>query len=494
MYDHGMTRPTPSEKRVPYKAFLTAALCGLLLGAIPSGGIMGCNGSTVGGNDTGDGGTGGTDDSGTGGGGNDSGTGGGNDDGGLSAYCSGKGPPIVVGDTNSGTARCSGQIAASAFRYGMCLCQGLSASAAITTDAFDSTKPGAQTLGTGGSVGMNQNLNAGLMTVGGTLQITGGANVRELVVNYDTLISDTLSADTRADLRRNAQIGGDVKCNGAAGSLKVAGNLTYPSTRTLTAVSPVIGSTTRAAVTVATPCDCTTPFNIASYVQQRQTSNDNAAIGLNADQLANFSGDQTLNLNCGRFYLNRIGGAGKINLNVSGRTALFIGGDVNLTGTFTVTLGASGELDLFINGGLTSSAPLNFGNKDAPARVRLYMGGSRNINLSAGSVLGGNLYAPESALVTGGSLEVFGAIFVRSFNPSAEVKIHHDIAILNAADDCNPTTGGGGTTPPPVSQCKACQDCGGQACKAGACGGCTSSADCCPLLVCRNQKCVYEAG
>lgn len=405
----------------------------------------------------------------------------------------GSGPPIVVGDAGGSGGRCSGDVAASVFRYGLCTCQGLSSGASITVDSFDSTRPGVMTLGTGGSVGCDADINvSNQLSVGGTLQVSGAVTVSSpLAVGVDAQVGATLSGDQNITIGRNAQVGGDVKCNG---TLTIPGTLTYPAGKTLTAKTAVIASTVRAPVTVAPPCDCGpgNTYDIATYVEQRRSSNDNQAIALDPALLTNFTGDQTLNLPCGRFFLNRIGGSGKVNLNISGRTALFVGGDVNLTDAFSVTLAAGGELDLFINGGLTSSAPLNFGSKDAPARVRLYMGGSRNINLSAGSVLYGNVYAPDSSLVTSGSLDVYGAVFVRSFNPSAAVKIHHDIAILNASQSCsNPGSGGTGGT---VPACQRCQDCGGQACKAGQCGACTSAEDCCSPLSCRGGKCVYEIG
>jgi len=417
---------------------------------------------------------------------------GGSGDGGNSEYCSGKGPPIRVGDSNGAVGRCSGQVAAAAFRYGLCICQGLSAPSTVTVDAFDSSRPGPLTLGSGGSVGMNQNLNGSArISVGGNLIVGGSAVLPNLVVGVDTHLGSGLNTTQSADFRRDAQIGGDIVCNGSSPSLKVARTLTYPSTRTLTANNPMIGSTVRAAVAVPTPCDCAPNaiFNVAAYVQERQSSNDNAMIGLDAARLTNFSGDQTIDFGCGRYYIDRIGGAGKLTMNVNGRTALFVGGDINLQNAWTVNLGPSGELDLFVNGGLTSSGPLNFGNKDAPARVRVYMGGSRNINLSAGSVFGGNIYAPESALVPSGSFEIFGAVFVRDFNPSGPVLIHHDIAILNADDDCAPSGGGS-----PPQSCSTCNDCGGQACKGGSCGTCSAPADCCAPLFCRDGKCVYEAG
>ncbi len=490
----GMNPLSRSRYTVKRNPVLTTLLGGVLLGAF----VHGCNGSNVGGTDP-DGGdlSSGeyTDDGGTSGGGGDGGTGTTGDGGDQAAYCSGKGPPIVVSDASGSAARCTGQVAATAFRYGLCLCSGLAASSAMTIDAFDSSAAGATTFGNGGSAGMNSNINvSNKFSVGGSLQVAGGVVVNDLLVGTDLLMSDTLSANNSVTVGKNAQIAGDVKSNGL---LKVTGTLTYPATRTLSAPNQSIGAIVRAPVTVGQPCDCAAGsiFDIAGYVTARSQSNDNASIPLDPNRLANYSGDQTINLPCGRFYLNRVGGQGKVTLNITGRTALFIGGDVNINDAFTVNVGTTGELDLFINGGLTSSAPLNFGNKNAPAKVRLYMGGSRNINLAANSVIGGNIYAPNSALVTAGPLEVFGAIFVNSFNPSAAVSIHHDIAILNASQECGGSGGSGGSGGT-TTMCTKCQDCGGQACKSGTCGACTSNADCCAPTLCnqRTGVCSYVVG
>lgn len=490
------TTSSLKSKSASYRPMLAALLCGVFAGGLTaaSTGLSGCNGSSLNGSDS-DGGSGGGD-GGTGGGG-DGGTGGSGDMGGQAGYCAGQGPPIQVTDSGGAT-RCSGQVAATAFRYALCICQGLSASSSIMTDAFDSTNAGASTFGTGGSVGVNGDINTGPLSVGGTLQVAKSATETQSVnVGVDLLVGSRLSANQNVTLGRDATVNGDLQING---TLKVPGTLTYPTGKTLNVgVNQVTKTVQQAQVTVPEACDCASNllFNIAGFVQQASTNNDNAAIGLDPALLNNFQSEQTLNLKCGRFYLNNINGSKKLTINVSGRTALFVGSDVNLNGDFNVVLSGSGELDLFINGGLTSSAPLHFGNKNAPARVRLYMGGSRNINLAAGSEIDGNIYAPQSALVTSGALEVFGAVFVNSFNPSNTVAIHHDIAILKAADGCTQPTGGG-TNPPPPASCSRCQDCGGQACKGGSCGACTSNADCCAPLSCvtssSGNKCVYVAG
>lgn len=455
------------------------------MGAAGAAAPLGCNGSSVSGMGVDPNNPGGTD---------DAGTGGGTDDGGQSGYCAGSGPPIVVGDTGtSSSARCSGQVAAAAFRYGLCVCKDLSPANSIAVDAFDSTAPGATTFGSGGSVGSNGNINPSSgISVGGNLQVAGSSSGQNITVGQDLLLNSSLN-QSQVTVGRNAQVGGDINISGL---LKVTGTLTVPAGKVVNASPKMIGSTVNAAVSVPAPCDCSPAqiFPIASYVEARRNSNDNASIQLDPDRFNNFRGDQTLNLPCGRFFLNRITGAGKLTLGISGRTALFIGSDVNIESDLRVQITGSGELDLFLNGNLTSSAPLNFGDRSAPARVRLYMAGSRNINLSANSVINGNIYAPEGALVTSGSLTVYGAIFVSSFNNSGAVNIHHDIAVLKAADSCTPTSGGGGGGTN-TNVCSSCQDCGGQACKNNSCtASCTSDNDCCRPLSCDRGKCAYVIG
>lgn len=485
-----MKHPGLTSKRPLPALLLGAAACALWLTCAAASLLSACNGTQIGGPASDDGGGGGMND----GGANDSGSA---DLAGQAGYCAGSGPPIVVGDNGSGGARCSGQVAAAAFRYGLCLCQGLSASSPITIDAFDSTNPSPNTLGNGGSLGCNSNINlSSKLAVGGSLTVAGAVTLtQELVVGVDAQCADTLSGNTSVDIKRNADIGGDVKVNG---SLKVGGTLTYPSTKTLSAGAQAVAKTARAPVSVAPPCDCAAErlFNVTAYVTPRAQDNDNAALGLAASKLTNFTGAQTLDLTCGRFYLDRIGGSGKVTINVSGRAALFVGGDVNLNDAFAVNLGPRGELDLFISGSFNSSAAIALGNTNAPARVRLYLGGNGNLNLAGNTVLGGNVYAPTSALVTSGPLEVFGAVFVRSFNPSASVTIHHDIAILKAGEGCAPMSGSGGTVGSGggAPACQSCSDCGGQACTGGTCGTCTTSADCCRPLSCINKKCIYDIG
>ena len=225
------------------KPLFASVVSGILFGAL----LHGCNGSQVGGDNL--------DAAGPGGGGTQDMAGGGGTGGdmsGQSGYCAGSGPPIVVGDGSGSVSKCTGQVAAAAFRYGLCLCQGLSSGAPIAIDAFDSTQPGATTFGNGGSAGMNSNVNvSNKFSVGGVLQVSGALTLNELTVGSDLLLGDTLSGNGNVTVAKNAQIGGDVKCNGL---LKIGGTLTYPTTRTLSATSQAIGQIARAAQLPDEPC------------------------------------------------------------------------------------------------------------------------------------------------------------------------------------------------------------------------------------------------
>ena len=116
------------------------------------------------------------------------------------------------------------------FRYGLCVCQGLSASSLITVDAFDATMPGATTFGSGGSVGINGNINvSNTLSVGGTLQISQQLG-RAGAEDRSGSAAGRRHEPVGVDVARNAgKVTGDIVVNG---TLKVVGNLTYGKTLT----------------------------------------------------------------------------------------------------------------------------------------------------------------------------------------------------------------------------------------------------------------------
>lgn len=107
--------------------------------------------------------------------------------------------------------------------------------------------PGATTFGSGGSVGINNNINvSATLSVGGTLQSGGGSTGQVLGIGQDLLLGAGMN-QSQVTVRRNAQVNGDVI---VANALRVTGSLTVPVGRTLNGNPVQAGSTVRAAVSV----------------------------------------------------------------------------------------------------------------------------------------------------------------------------------------------------------------------------------------------------
>lgn len=399
-------------------------------------------------------------------------------------YCAGKGPPVVVGGDGGVVSTC--QLAKNTFRYALCSCDGFVGSNTLRTDAFDSTKgpysPASAT--TGGSVGTNGNFSSsGEVDVGGSLwassasglTLGGPAQARaELHSAGNTSTGATFSVGTDAYVAEN--------WNGN-GSVTVTGKLTMPAGKTLTAPTKTIGATVVAPVTVGPACDCDPAklVDVAGIVEgfRPAAKNDNAAMGIDQAAFESVSTATTRAVPCGRLFLTRISTSAPLKLTLTGRTAIFVGGDVALGADFEIEVPNGAELDLFIGGNVVASGGFQLGSAATPATARAYVGGNGTINLSRATTLAGNVYAPkaEAVLASGGT--VFGSIFARRVATQGDLAIHFDESIVKGDPSCIPP-----------STCKVCGDCGGGACIGGKCDSCTDSSQCCAPLLCQNGKCV----
>jgi hypothetical protein len=413
----------------------------------------------------------------------------GTQDGGETAagYCSGAGSPLLVAEREGGvTATCVGGLAQSAFRYALCTCAGLVASAQITTDSFDSdagpydparARAGGG-LGTNGTLSVNAPLN-----VGGSLWASDATGMTISTASA----AGALHVGGPVSSGPSLTVGGDAFVLGkitAQGDLSVAGTLYQPS-----GVTPSVGGTSKigatasASFTVPPACDCDPALlvDIAGYVEAYRANNDDAAVGVSPTALENVQTDLTLNVPCGRVFFTRVGGTAAIHLVLApGRTAIFIGGDLSSNGPFTIDVSPSSELDLFVEGNVVAGAAFTLGSAATPSKARLWVGGTGTINLPSTVTLAGNLYGPLAQLVLGASpITIYGSVFVRRVSSQGALTIHYDEEVLAQ----------GGSCPAPVT-CSSCHDCGNQACVAGACGACTNSSECCSPLVCQSGRCV----
>lgn len=350
------------------------------------------------------------------------------------AHCANSGPPLLLGNPASGPQVCTGQLAQQLFRRAACSCEGLSLSAPFTVDAFRSSAGPYAPGGAGGDVGVNGGLSANdRVTVGGSLQVGAVQLSSPLSVGGNLDSNGPLSGPaTSVTVAGDARVNGDV----ALASLTVAGVLTVPPEFS---PGPAQASELRREpVPSSTPCDCDegSRFDPAALIAHHTVDNDNAVIGLDPATLTDVTGERVLELPCGRFLLTRIAGPGHATLRIRGRTALFIPGGVDLKEALTVDVQPPGELDLFLAGGFLVSGQLTLGSAALPSHVRVYVAGTQALDISAGSTLAGNVYAPQAPLNLSGNAEVFGSLFVRHLDASGAVQVHHDADVLSAGASC----------------------------------------------------------
>lgn len=229
---------------------------------------------------------------------------------------------------------------------------------------------------------------------------------------------DVLSGAAEASLAVNGslRLGADAKI---AGSIYVSGAYS------VLASSPpqVTGQVYEGAPPA---CDCAESrlFDVAGLVAERMSDNDNAPAGLDARSLDGFTGPRSLTLDCGRYYFTRIAGDGRLTLEVRGRAAIFVGGNIELTAGLTLNLTNQASAEIYVAEDVHVTSRLELGSGNQGNRVLLAIGGNGNIQLNGDAVVEGSIYAPHAALVTQGSLELHGALFVRYANLNGESRVH----------------------------------------------------------------------
>ncbi len=364
---------------------------------------------------------------------------------GVSGYCQGIGPPVLVGDGVSigdGDGNpdhvCTGTVAVRTFTRALCTCEGYATSTQLTTDSFDSASGPYVPGGTAGDVGVDGVLQTSApMQIGGSLAVAGAAGaslLADLHVARDLAVGGPLGTGVTVTAGGDAQLAGNVDLV----ALTVAGTLTVPAGATL-AGTITAGTTTRAPVAIASPCACGPAdlVDIAAFVAGHAMDNDDAAIALAPDRLTGYTGDVSLDLPCGIYYVGAVHGSGALALRITGRVALLVDGDLAMTAPLSVELATDGaELDLMIGGLLSSNHAIVVGRTDHPSRTRIYAGGSGTIDLSGDSQIAANVYAPKAAVALSATATIFGSLFVRRLDQAAPVTIHYDADVRRADVGC----------------------------------------------------------
>jgi hypothetical protein len=353
--------------------------------------------------------------------------------------CTGGALPLLL--DSAGPPVCAGELAARVFQHALCACQEITINDSLLADSFDSRAGTYRPGGTAGHVSTNGKLEStGPIDVAGDLTATGDPGIR--VSPMLTVSGDVRTPGILDGVAAAVTVGGDADVGGnvTLADLTVTGTLRVPPEATISiSGAQFVGALERVPVAVAAPCACgeAERIDVAGMVTAHAGANDNAAIGLDPATLSDFEVDTTLELPCGRFFLDRVqSNQGNLTLTITGHAALFIGEAITLGRSLTIELAPGGELDLFIADHVNVAGDLRIGAAEQPARARLYVGGAGSINVSATSVLAANLYAPLIDLSFSAGAEIFGAAFVGRLVASGPMRVHHDTSVHDAASTC----------------------------------------------------------
>jgi hypothetical protein len=406
------------------------------------------------------------------------------------AACAGGGPPITIAATQGG---CLGALAQTTFRWGLCSCKDVRVSDKLLVDAYDSRVGLYHPGGLGGGVGADGAFETSASAeIWGTLWCAADTGLdahAASTVKQELRVGGPFHTSDRFTVGNDAYVVGNVS---TSASIAIGKTLHLPVASMVDA-KVMYATLTREPVAVPPPCDCQPQqlIPIADIVAaHRPPNNDDAIIKLDAAVFTAHGGPRRLDLPCGNYYLTKIDQSEAVTIVAHGRTALYIDGDVHNSDALTFALDPGAELDIFIAGKIDSSDKLTIGSPNYPALSRTYVGSPDGLNLSAGSRIGGNLYAAYGPVSWSASSDLYGSIFAGDFTASASTVIHYDRGVLGAGNACLPPP----STPPPDAGnpgCNTCKDCGNQACVNGACAPCRTSADCCAPLVCGvNSTCI----
>jgi hypothetical protein len=245
----------------------------------------------------------------------------------------------------------------------------------------------------------------------------------DLIVKAPLHVTGSVAVDSIASLSAEVQIEGDLRY----------GRLQYePGTP-----EAITHSTVQASMTCTLPS--TLSLDVAQTVKARASDNDNDNDQASEDiaRLARWSGEQSITLPCGRYYLSKIDGDGSMTVNAMGNVVLFVDGGVSAKQGLQFRAAAGARVSLVVNGSVHVIGGLQLGEL-SEARHLLLAGGQ--IHLEQGkNTIGGVLYSQtEDVLLVNGTLDVNGALFAHRAQLEGATSVVHAPAEALAADSCQP--------------------------------------------------------
>jgi hypothetical protein len=362
-------------------------------------------------------------------------------------------PPAAGGgfiddEVEVGSGACASSVAAATFTSAVCSCEDTNVAGFLRTRSFRSSAGPNAPEELGGSVGVNRDyITAGYADIGGSFTITGERDVGfggYLEVGEDVRANPGLDIAGVLDVGRDAFLESDAFVLGRVG---IGRDLTLEAGANIGGINFVdVGGERRTeSVDIAPPCGCAPEqvIDVAALVDAAEADNDNAAAGLDPDDLNVVVGiGAEASLSHGRYYIHQLGGVGSFTLRVSGKVALFVADDLVATGLFRVELEPDAELDVFVRDNMVVTGAALFGDPARPSATRIYVGGTGDIAIAGAGAFVGNLYAPSANILVGGFGKVFGSLFGKNVNAAGFLDLGYDSSVTEGGESCPPVEDG----------------------------------------------------
>ena len=182
------------------------------------------------------------------------------------------------------------------------------------------------------------------------------------------------------------------------------------------------GTTSTSSFAIGAPCPCGAEpaVDIAGVLAAARAANDDARRGVSTDALAGGSSTHEWQWSCAAIAVASVGGASPLRVDVGGKVALFVQGDVDLPASFVLALAPGAELDWYVGGHFAIAPGARVGDITRPGAVRVYVLGAAGVALPGDTSVALSLYAPSAAVTTVGGLGYSnGSIFAASVSAPA---------------------------------------------------------------------------
>ena len=332
-----------------------------------------------------------------------------------------------------------------AFGHAVCSCGDILGAGVLSTNSSRSTgradvgADGSVSLriGRGGVMGEEPGLIDGSLVVAGLGPATISAS--------DARIRGDLSLYGELTFAGNVHVMGSVyarRLPRGTGALQIDGDLHHAADRF--PATPSLGVQVAGRVIEgeyvarpACPCDTSNIVALASAIVTAEQRADPGLARLDREAMSNLTAASSFELSCGQYYLRQISSLSSVIWRVTGHVVVFVGGDLVVASDLTVMLEEGAQLDLLVGGNLLVGGSARFADAERAAASRVYVVGGVELasgalprgQLSADSVIVGNLYAPSATLQLARPSELYGSVFVRQLLIHQSLLVHYDPAV-----------------------------------------------------------------